>query len=155
MGSKVQNHAPARGPPKSAEGRSRGKGKGECFAPFISKTSIFASKCCFFGLGMLLSWSGVISQKMSNFEFFIKIFTFCRHISWPEQVFPSSNWVPIEPDQSSKIVFKPRLRISWSVKYIYQKYGVKGSKSCTSAGRPKTSRRPAERWRWRRVLRTM
>ena len=33
MGSKGQNHAPARGPQKSAEGRSTGKGKGECFAP--------------------------------------------------------------------------------------------------------------------------
>ena len=32
MGSKGQNHAIARGPPESAEGRSRGKGKEDCFA---------------------------------------------------------------------------------------------------------------------------
>ena len=35
--SKCQSHALARGPPKSAEGQTRGKGKGECFAPFSFK----------------------------------------------------------------------------------------------------------------------
>ena len=33
IGSKCRNHAPAREPPESAEGRSSGNGEGECFAP--------------------------------------------------------------------------------------------------------------------------
>ena len=35
MGAKGRNHALARGPPESAEGRSSDEGKGECFAPLI------------------------------------------------------------------------------------------------------------------------
>ena len=35
MGSTGQNYAPARGPPKAAEGHSRGEDKEECFAPLF------------------------------------------------------------------------------------------------------------------------
>ena len=44
MGSKGRKNAIARGPPKSAEGRSSGEDKGECFAPFIQKSLIFHKK---------------------------------------------------------------------------------------------------------------
>ena len=94
------------------------------------------------------------SPKNVKFRIFIKISSFFRHISWPEQVFPSCNWAHIDSAQSFKIVFNKRLRICQSVKYFYQKYRVKGSKLCTSAGTPKASRRPVQGQKWRRVLRT-
>ena len=52
IGSKGQNHAIARGPPESAEGRSRGEGEGECFAPFCLKIINFYVKMLFFFLDM-------------------------------------------------------------------------------------------------------
>ena len=95
------------------------------------------------------------SVKIKIFIIFIIFCTFLWHISSPSPVFPWSNWAHIEPAQSSNIVFKVLLRICQSVKYFYQKYMVKGSKLRTSAGRPKTSRRPADGWSWTKVLRTM
>ena len=99
--------------------------------------------------------SGNFSDK-PKFHIFGNFFHhFLWHISFPARVFPWFIWADIKPKQSSNKVFKLFLRLSWSVKYIYQKYRVKGCKKCNSAGSPKTSQRPAERWRWRRVLRTM
>ena len=85
------------------------------------------------------------SSKNVKFRIFSKFSSFFRHISWPVQVFPASNWAHIDSAQSFKIVFNTLLRISWSVRYIYQKYGVKGSKSCTSAGTPKSAEGAAVR----------
>ena len=76
-------------------------------------------------------------------------------IFWAEQVFPWSDWAHIEQAPSSNRVLTLCLRISWSVKYFYQKYWVKASKSCTSAGTPRINRRPIQWWRWGRVLRTI
>ena len=95
-----------------------------------------------------------------DFWFFFQIFHHKKwhllwHISWPGGLFPSSNWAHTWSSQSSNIVLKQCLRISWSVKYFCQKYGVKGSKLCTSAGTPRISRRPVQRQRWGRVLRTI
>ena len=113
------------------------------------------SKCCFFGLEMVPGWSGITLQKTSNFQKLLNFWYFLRHISWPNQVFPWSDWAHIKQAPSSNIVLKHCLRISWSVKYFCQKYWVKGSKSCNSAGTPRISRRPVQWWRWGRVLRTM
>ena len=147
VGSKGQNYAPARGPPKSAEGRSRGKDEGECFAPFYLKIIDIRVKMLFFwswNASRFIrddSWKNV---KKSNF---IKILTFFHHISCPGRVFPWSNGAHIKPAQSSNIVSKFLLRICWYMKYIYQKYWVKGSKQCISAGTPEISRRPVQRER--------
>ena len=80
---------------------------------------------------------------------------FFSHISCPGQGFPWSDRAETWSTQSSKIVFKVFLRIYWSVKFICYKYGVKGSKTQTSAGTPEVSRRPVQMQRWRRVLRTI
>ena len=106
---------------------------------FIWKSSIFVLKCCFFGLGTLSGWSRVVFRKSSNFQIFVKIFTFLWHISCPERVFPWSNRAHIKQAPSSNIVLRYCLRISWSVKYFCQKYWVKGSKSRTSAGTPESA----------------
>ena len=98
-------------------------------------------------------------MKFRNFTFSINfslIFhQFVSHISWPVRVFPWPNRAHIKYALSSNIVLKRLLRISWSVKYFCQKYWVKGSKSCNSAGTPRISRRPVQWWRWGRVLRTI
>ena len=104
---------------------------------------------------MVPGWSGIILKKTSNFQKSSKIWHFLWHISWPVRVFPWSDWAHIKQAPSSNIVLKQCLRISWSVKYFCQKYWVKGSKSCNSAGTPRISRRPVQRWRWGRVLRTI
>ena len=121
---------------------------------FIWKSSFVASKCCFFGLKMVPGWSGIILKKTSNFQKSSEFWHFLWHISWPEQVFPWSDWAHIKQAPSSNIVLMLCLRISWSVKYFYQKYWVKGSENRTSAGTPRISRRPVQWWRWGRVLRT-
>ena len=61
MRPKDQKNAIARGPPKPAEGQSRGKGKGECFAPFYLKIIVFCIEMLFFG-----SWnaSGLIWEDL-------------------------------------------------------------------------------------------
>ena len=145
IGSKYQKTAIARGPPKSAEGRHRGKGEGECFAPFILKTSIFSSKFDFFSLEMFPGWCGIIFPKMPIFTIFIIFSTFLWHISSPDQGFPWSIQADTWPGQSSNIILKKCLRICQTNKYFYQKYWVKVSKSCNSAGTPKISRRLAQR----------
>ena len=70
---KGRKNAIARGPPKSAEGRSRGKGKGECFAPFYLKIIVFCVKILFFGLETLPGWSGMILEKTSKIQISLKI----------------------------------------------------------------------------------
>ena len=95
------------------------------------------------------------SENRQIFKFSSKFWHFLWHISWPERVFPWSNRAHIKQAPSSNIVLKRLLRISWSVKYFCQKYWVKGSKSCNSAGTPRISRRPVQRQRWGRVLRTI
>ena len=78
MGSKGQNHALARGPPESAEGRSSDEDEGECFAPLI-----FCLKFIDFCVKMLFFWSRNGSrliwdhpQKNIKFSKIIKILTF-------------------------------------------------------------------------------
>ena len=120
----------------------------------------FENHC--FCVKMMFFWSkngsGLIRddvRKNINFWIFHQIFWhFFRHISWSFRVFPWSNRAHIKPAQSSNIVLKKLLRIYQSVKYIYQKYEAKGSKSQTSAGTPRISRRPVQWQWWGRVLRT-
>ena len=109
----------------------------------------------FLSLEMFLGWCGIIFPKMLIFTIFIIFSTFLWHISSPDQGFPWSIQADTWPGQSSNIILKNRLRICQTNKYFYQKYWVKVSKSCTSAGTPKISRRPAQRQRWGRVLRTI
>ena len=71
MGSKGQNYAIARGPPKPAGGRARGEGKGECFAPFILKIWFFTSNFAFWGLECSQVDLASFSQKR---QIFIKLF---------------------------------------------------------------------------------
>ena len=77
MGSKGQNHALARGPPESAEGRSSDEGEGECFAPFYLKITVFSMKMLFFWSwhGSRLIWNHFwknvqISNFHQNFDIF-------------------------------------------------------------------------------------
>ena len=77
MRSKCQEHAPTRGPRKSAKGRSRDKGKGECFAPFVSKTLFFEIKSSFSAMKIirnifLLKFE--IFKISSKIQFFITYF---------------------------------------------------------------------------------
>ena len=96
-------------------------------------------KACFSkSIPFILTWF----WEIKIFMIFIIFFIFLGHISSPSPVFPWSSWAHIKAAQSSNIFLKVLLGICQSVKYFYQKYMVKGSKLCTSAGRPKTSRRP-------------
>ena len=112
MGSKGENHATARGPPESAEGRSSDEGEGECFAPFYLKIINFCVKMLFF---LVLERFQVdlrsSSENRQIFKCSSKFSHFLRHISCPEQVFPWSNRAHIKQAQSSNIVLKQCLRI--------------------------------------------
>ena len=119
------------------------------------KHHFFLSKFDFFSLEMFPGWCGIIFPKITIFTIFIIFSTFLWHISSSDQGFPWSNQADTWPGQSSNIILKLLLRICQTNKYFYQKYWVKVSKSCTSAGTPKISRRPAQRQRWGRVLRTI
>ena len=135
-----------RGDAKISRRRRSEEGEGECFAPFYLKIDVFCIKMLFFW-----SWndSGLIWDhfwkivKNSNFHQNFDIFWW--HISSPSQVFPWSNRAHIKPAQSSNIVLDTRLRISWFMGSIYQKYGAKGSKKCNSAGTPKSAEGAAVR----------
>ena len=94
-------------------------------------------------------------SKHVNFRDFHHFSTFLWHISSPVRVFPWFNQAHTQPGQSSNIILKGYLRICQMVEDFYQKCWVKVSKSRTSAGTPKISRRPAQRQRWGRVLRTI
>ena len=100
---------------------------------------------------LVLKWFqvdlGSSSKKRQIFKISSKFWHFFRHISWPDQVFPWSNWAHIKAAQSSNIVLKHCLRIYWFIKYFSKKHCVKEQKNHTSAGSPRISRRPVQ---WRR-----
>ena len=135
-----------RGNVKSSRRRRSEEGKGECFAPFYWKIDEFCMKMLFFwswdGSGLLWDhfWKNV---KNSNFHRNFDIFWW--HVSFPSQVFPWSNRTHTQATQSSNIVLELLLGISWFMSSIYQKYGAKGSKKCTSAGTSKSAEGAAVR----------
>ena len=142
---KGQNHAPARGRQNQPEAPQRGRwGR-------VLRTILFKNHCFFDENAVFLVLArfqvdlGSFLEKRQKFKFSSKFWYFVCHISSPTQVFPSSNRAHTQPTQSSNIVLGWCLRISWFMGSIYQKYVVKGSKSCTSAGTPKSAEGAAVR----------
>ena len=88
---------------------------------------------------------GSFLKRRQKFNFSSKFWYFWLHIFSTAQGFLSSNRPHIKPAQSSSIVWESCTGVSQFIKYFYQKYGVKESKSCTSAGTPKSAEGAAVR----------
>ena len=106
---------------------------------------ILHENAVFLVLGRFRVDLGSFLKNRQKFSFSSKFGLFLWHISCPGRLFPCSNRAHIKPAQSSNIVLKSCLRISWFMGSIYQKYGAKGSKKCISAGTPKSAEGAAVR----------